>query len=1482
MKKTILLIFMLVILSSLVYAFSSSDPDLYIWWKLDETTHFPSNNGICGLTPINAPLVQQPKLGTWSDNVYSVVFNGDNEYLENTSSECKSYISNFNNFSYTIAWWANYTSDGSAQYIWDSVSATGGVDIYYHSGIADILMGGPVGTMCDFSFDPTGMTHAFTEIKVNATNITLYINGTQRGTVCNSVAHGGLTTDNLRIGSRHTASLGFNDAIDEFIIINRALTSAESTDLYENGISAPDTTNPTLSNPICTSCVSGTNNTIDSTPTINVTCTDDIDSCILVRCGNNSGLTFDTAGSGRNATQGTGNTWVCTLPSSDQLSNYYNQQSLYFWGLDNSGNNHSVWNLSIDVMLINTPPTTPTIQFPDQGENYTEVTQINFTSTDTENHSLTYNVYINGTLNVSETSTNVTNWKAGEGYYSMVVSADDGINSSDNSTPTLFKIDNTFPTFSSYENSTEHFQFNITITEDWGLDYYLFSWNESGNWVNDTPVKISGNSVKVVINKTVTFDKVISYRWYANDSAGNMNFSDINTFTSGTTFSKLNGLEANRTYEYETTVAITTNLGYIDVEDDTNRYINQSSPLDYLIDILRINEFNDSTESKNISSGSNATISIDNRTDLYNASFNITGFNSPTDLVIEYGLNITDETGGTFYEHTCYQESANVSTTCGGLDTGSYSCEGVWYSIWGPCENTYDGDWDSSGFHLFTMDAYMYVNYSKPRGALNSSLWLVGDFDIRNLTIDANCWSLEPLRFKVKSGWSPAFTYWSCWNSTDWKLLSTGSSYVIYEEAMWWDISEEIGKSSFPGTLLGNNLYQNKFFYLNILYETLTLVYTTAGSKTIYIDVSNQGNILNRSVYLNFTVTASDLDIGNDFDFKDNFSNNVYINISSLVNISAPNSNLDDLEDLFTNSTDYYTKECSSNPGDDTCDDCEGARQACINRTDGEADDYLLVQSFSKCDSNNCFHSSTVSLTIEKIRLKEISFFNLTADREGGVSGSGGSHSSSISIMATDGTTDKVFWFSSGAIQKGIFLKGNTTNGFDWSLYQNNTLLGTADISSLASPVKLKITVISSTSTDVSGPENANSQIKIYNIDTSGIRLNRNNGSYEINVSEGCFESNTLKVGATNIARVFISLTQDIPSDTTIGYFTSNDNGTNFESFTPDSFHTFTTSDTDLKVKFCLNSTDTSLSPSIFSYRVQIIPAAPSGLIIDVGLDGSDAVFDFELNSTTTPLRYNGTDVGIDAYINRSCRDSLFCSFPITFILGTGGNIEISLVNVTQNINPIRLDVTILQDLNEILISPTYTGGTVQFDDIQADYRGSKNITVYAHNADYTSSLNRTIFVKYSPISVTYWQDFDHYVLKVTSANQSDIEPFFQNSSHGIWKIPSFAYDGNVSVWARHNRSLESCVTKMELRGQDFSAYSYNNASTLNITNLTATNQQIIANMDPSDIGNIRTYTMINCSGSSSRFILGKVCFNSRCSECIETSDFQDNCDVVI
>jgi hypothetical protein len=175
----------------------------------------------------------------------------------------------------------------------------------------------------------------------------------------------------------------------------------------------------------------------------------------------------------------------------------------------------------------------------------------------------------------------------------------------------------------------------------------------------------------------------------------------------------------------------------------------------------------------------------------------------------------------------CYQEFANKSTACGGLSTGQYALGGSWES---GGSATYDGDWGTSDAATSTLESYLYVNYTIPTGAVqSSSYWLVEDVGATtNLTIPSSCWGATKVYFQVDSqrmGPPARNVFWSCWNytSSTWVYLRnySGSGY-LWEEAMWWNLST---------TYVGWYLNQTKLVSGATNQTSFTLSGFTSGTK---------------------------------------------------------------------------------------------------------------------------------------------------------------------------------------------------------------------------------------------------------------------------------------------------------------------------------------------------------------------------------------------------------------------------------------------------------------------------------------------------------------------------------------------------------------------------------------------------------------------------------------------------------------------------
>jgi len=97
------------------------------------------------------------------------------------------------------------------------------------------------------------------------------------------------------------------------------------------------------------------------------------------------------------------------------------------------------------------------------------------------------------------------------------------------------------PTFSNNKDNSsatepsngDTIQLNLTISDNIELNRYIFSWNDTGSWVNDSTVFLSATgSVELIFNKTIsaTANANISWRVFIWDTYDNQNESDLFTF----------------------------------------------------------------------------------------------------------------------------------------------------------------------------------------------------------------------------------------------------------------------------------------------------------------------------------------------------------------------------------------------------------------------------------------------------------------------------------------------------------------------------------------------------------------------------------------------------------------------------------------------------------------------------------------------------------------------------------------------------------------------------------------------------------------------------------------------------------------------------------------------------------------------------------------------------------------------------------------
>ncbi len=215
--------------------------------------------------------------------------------------------------------------------------------------------------------------------------------------------------------------------------------------------------------------------------------------------------------------------------------------------------------------------------------------------------------------------------------------------------------------------------------------------------------------------------------------------------------------------------------------------------------------------------------------------------------------------------------------------------------------------------------------------------------------------------------------------------------------------------------------------------------------------------------------------------------------------------------------------------------------------------------------------------------------------------------------------------------------------------------------------------------------------------------------------------------------------------------------------------------------------------------------------------------------------------------------------------------------NLTEIINPIKLNTSIIQTLNSIKLNTNFSGGTnINYTDFKFDFRGQHNITVASHDtAGVYNRVNHTILVKYSPFNITFPSGALAWEIFPNSRVENRIEPFGQNSTHGIWQLRTEDYhDDGVDIYTRYNESLDSCVFDNEFRG-----YNYSNDEEINMS-INTTANIIINKLTSINITDVFTFTSIDCAANPDKFLVPLFCFFSMCTDCVKTTDWNTTCQV--
>ena len=407
----------------------------------------------------------------------------------------------------------------------------------------------------------------------------------------------------------------------------------------------------------------------------------------------------------------------------------------------------------------------------------------------------------------------------------------------------------------SYHSCFEQDEFNYiyrVVTPNMTQSDILF-FREPPQYVNDIYVTPTNPRYNQNLNCNFNVTSVdnttnlnVSITWYnSSDNSSWSNVGDYNVTYYNVTFDTLYTTTVGNGSVTQTLDNYTywkCNIGV----DDGERILYESSSVVPVYPLENLTVYSDVNETE--------------RNGALNATFSVIDYDGGIECLLdinESGINYTYDIN----HNDCYQETANVATNCGGLNTGTYSFVGTFFGAPEPKENLNDGDY-STYTHPLPINnnhVYMYVNYTKPNKQYVNATWQTKNNNgLFNDTVPDACFNAyeDKLMFQVDlyqgTIGTNAETFWNCYNGSSWQLVRASgpglNDYQAYEEAIFWN-SEKIKTNSW--------VFQNKNDYIG--YEFYN---PGAGGWYWYNYTNRLSPLLNWSMnYINATGDYKDVEI---------------------------------------------------------------------------------------------------------------------------------------------------------------------------------------------------------------------------------------------------------------------------------------------------------------------------------------------------------------------------------------------------------------------------------------------------------------------------------------------------------------------------------------------------------------------------------------------------------------------------------------------
>lgn len=670
----------------------------------------------------------------------------------------------------------------------------------------------------------------------------------------------------------------------------------------------------------------------------------------------------------------------------------------------------------------------------------------------------------------------------------------------------------------------------------------------------------------------------------------------------------------------------------------------------------------------------------------------------------------------------------------------------------------------------------------------------------------------------------------------------------------------------FKGHIYGNWLYNNKLEYSGKEYTSYNLSFTTSEKKIINMNISAGGIVEDANPFSNitFSLRGFDIDNSNAFVYIEYFNdtNTTSNHVSQTeTTASSPMGIFDDIENNATTAG-LWEQEY----------DCTISPSCFYNITHDYDDDYYHVYLSG-------VYGFTQTLTSSSFFLNNYTSLRINVSLI-----TGGGHPSGFCpysaaawitqyIAVTDGTSSITLVGNSVSIPRyssassefgGEIVVINQINTDNWLIYKNSVYSSTVGLSSLDKnqpwEIKLYQTMDYQHSDSCGNLVGMVANAKIRKLEFGGISLNKNNENFTSNQT---FRSTVLFTAPTPISAAVLDAIEYIPQGTSINYFISNDNKT-WTTIDKGVRKAFVSEGNNLTVLINLTTENILISPQVYRYDIAIIPGSPSDIVVDVGDDGvSDYTVNGELNSSNSPINLSVNSNPLHNYIMVYCSYSTTgCLVPISIkVNSTGGIVEISNLNISQNLSDMRINSSVIENLNSVNISATVALGAVNISKLKFDFLGNKNITFSLYDGTVLNAAYN-ILVRYSKFNISLPEGIDWYDVFAKTNNDKNLTPYGQTNTTPIFSIQNQAYEDYIDVYVWANESINSSVNI---------TFNVNN-SRLGGYVLNTTPQRLCFNVSLDS--NCSVWNWIDLYNYTGRFYLPYYTFSAICADCVLTTDY--------